>query len=593
MIRRTSNHREHRNTYGGTLRGSKAPMTKSLLAILSLLLLSACAHQPREPYADIVIQHARAYTVDPSHPWAEAVAVRGDRIAWLGADQDAARFIGPSTKVIDAGGKMLLPGFIDSHLHVRIGAGANVLRITNAGTLAEIQKQVRKFSNDHPDLKWIEADGWNYSAFPDGTLPTARDLDGLTAGRPAFLVAYDYHTVWMNREALKDFGITRATNKVIFAERVEKNPKTGEPTGIITGFGSTGLADDSETELRKHLPSHSPESIYQGIRDTIATAARNGITTVIDPQSFLEDLPTYTKLRQQGDLPVRLQVALFHRRGTAEKTLQQFDEARQKYNDDRLRVSAVKLYIDDVIEPHTAAMLEPYADRPDTRGELDYPAEEFKQVVDKLDKMKFQIFIHSIGDRGIRTALDAIEYAEKQNGPRDRRDELVHIECLNAQDIPRFKQLGVIACMQPRHCAPDITGQWAKAVGPARWKYAWAFRSLRDSGATLAFASDWNVAEMEPLIGIYSALTRKGLDGKPDGGWVPEQTVDLETAIKGYTINGAYANFVESNRGSITPGKYADLVMISDDLFKILPDKIKDAKVVWTMVGGKEVWKEK
>jgi len=163
----------------------------------------------------------------------------------------------------------------------------------------------------------------------------------------------------------------------------------------------------------------------------------------------------------------RLQVALFHRRGTNQRTLEQFDQARQKYHDDWLRVAAVKLYIDDVIEPHTAALVEPYADRPGTHGELDYPPEEFKQVVSRLDRMKFQIFIHSIGDRGIRTALDAIEYAEKQNGPRDRRDELIHMECLNQQDIPRFKQLGVIACMQPRHCAPDITGQWAKAVGPA------------------------------------------------------------------------------------------------------------------------------
>jgi predicted amidohydrolase YtcJ len=310
----------------------------------------------------------------------------------------------------------------------------------------------------------------------------------------------------------------------------------------------------------------------------------------VDPQSYLEDLDVYSRLREEGKLPARLQVALFHRRGTTEDTLKKFDEARQRYKNDWLRVSAVKLYIDDVIEPHTAALLEPYADRPGTRGELDYPPDEFKEVVARLDRMKFQIFIHSIGDRGIRTALDAIEYAEKQNGARDRRDELVHIECLNEQDIPRFKQLGVIACMQPRHCAPDITGQWAKAVGPARWKYAWAFRSLRDSGATLAFASDWNVAEMEPLIGMYTALTRKGLDGKPEGGWIPEQTIDLETAIRGYTINGAYANFVEQNRGSITPGKYADLVMISDDLFKLAPEKIKDAKVIWTMVAGKMVW---
>jgi hypothetical protein len=388
---------------------------------------------------------------------------------------------------------------------------------------------------------------------------------------------------------MKEFGITRATHNVIFAEKLEKDPASGEPTGIITGFGSTGLSEEAETELRKHLPSHAPEAIAKDVANNVAAATRAGITTVVDPQSYLEDLDVYSKLRAEGKLPARLQVALFHRRGTTEETLKLFDQARRKYNDDWLRVSAVKLYIDDVIEPHTAALLEPYADRPGTRGELDYPPDEFKQVVARLDQMKFQIFVHSIGDRGIRTALDAIEYAEKQNGPRDRRDELIHIECLNEKDIPRFKQLGVVACMQPRHCAPDITGQWAKAVGPARWKYAWAFRSLRDSGATLAFASDWNVAEMEPLIGIYTALTRKGLDGKPDGGWVPEQTIDLETAIRGYTINGAYANFVEQNRGSITPGKYADLVMLSDDLFKLPADKIKDAKVVWTMVAGKLV----
>jgi hypothetical protein len=569
-------------------------MKRIWLAVTMVALLgfqSCTRQQSKTGVADVVIHNARVYTVDGTQPWAEAVATRGDRIIWVGSNKGAEQYIVPATKVIDAGGRMMLPGFIDSHLHVKIGGGANVLRISNANTLAEIQKQVREFSEQHRELKWIEADGWNYSAFPDGSLPTAADLVGLTGGRPAFLVAYDYHTIWMNREALRDFGITRATDKVIFAEKVEKNPKTGEPTGIVTGFGSTGLSEDSESELRKHLPSHSPQESYNGIRDTLVAAAHNGITTVVDPQSYLEDLETYVKLQKNGDMPVRLQVALFHRRGTTQDTLNKFAEAREKYNDDHLRVAAVKLYIDDVIEPHTAAMLEPYADRPNTKGELDYPPEEFKEVVARIDRMKFQIFIHSIGDRGIRTALDAIEYAEQQNGPRDRRDELVHIECLNEQDIPRFKQLGVIACMQPRHCAPDITGQWAKAVGPQRWKYAWAFRSLKDAGATLAFASDWNVAEMEPVIGIYTAMTRKGLDGKPDGGWIPEQTIDLETAIRGYTINGAYANFMEQNRGSITPGKYADLVLLSDNLFQITTDKIKDVKVAWTMVGGKEVWR--
>ncbi len=503
--------------------------------VLLLVTLGALPAERSLAPANIVILHARVYTVDDKHVWAEAVAVRGDRIAWVGSDQDAAAYIGAATKVVDAGGRLVLPGFIDSHFHVLLGGNPDVLRIENGDSLQEIQRQVREFAAKRSDLKWIEVEGWNYSAFPDGSLPTAKDLDGLTGGRPAFLVAYDYHTIWMNREALKEFGITRGTESVNFAERLEKDAKTGEPTGILTGFGSTGLSEESEAQLRKHLPSHAAEAIARDVKNNVAAAARAGITTVIDPQSYLEDLPVYEKLRTQGDLPSRLQVALFHRRGTTEATLKKFEEARKKYNDDWLRVAAVKLYIDDVIEPHTAAMLEPYTDRPDTSGALDYPSEEFKQVVARIDRMKFQVFIHSIGDRGIRTALDAIEYAEQQNGPRDRRDELIH--------------------------------------------------------ATLAFASDWNVAEMEPLIGIYTALTRKGLDGKPEGGWIPEQTIDLETAIRGYTINGAYANFVEQNRGSITPGKYADLLIVSDDLFKIAPEKIRNARVVWTMVGGHEVYR--
>lgn len=561
-----------------------------VIPVLLFTLAALRSDQSVNP-ADLVIRHARVYTVDAKQPWAEAVAVRGDRIAWVGSDADVAAYIGSTTKVVDVGGRLLLPGFIDSHFHVLLGGDPDVLRIENGNSLPEIQRQVKEFAAKHPALKWVEVEGWNYSAFPDGSLPTAKDLEGLTGGRPAFLVAYDYHTIWMNLEALKEFGITRDTRSVIFAEKVEKDPKTGEPTGIITGFGSTGLSEQAEAVLRKHLPSHQGDAVARGVKFNVTAASRAGITTVIDPQSYLEDLPVYERLRNEGSLPSRLQVALFHRRGTTQSTLDKFDEARKRYNDDWLRVSAVKLYIDDVIEPHTAAMLEPYSDRPDTRGELDYPPAEFKQVVARIDAMKFQVFIHSIGDRGIRTALDAIEYAERKNGPRDRRDELIHIECINPQDIPRFKQLSVIACMQPRHCAPDITGQWAKAVGPVRAKYAWAFRSLRDAGATLAFASDWNVAELEPLIGIYTALTRKGLDGNPPGGWIPDQTIDLETAIRGYTINGAYANFLEENRGSITPGKYADFVLISDDLFKISPDKIKDAKAVWTVVGGREVYR--
>jgi len=196
-----------------------------------------------------------------------------------------------------------------------------------------------------------------------------------------------------------------------------------------------------------------------------------------------------------------------------------------------------------------------------------------------------------LADMRIRTALDALQFAREQNGPRDSRHELIHIECLSPEDLPRFKALGVTACMQPRHCAPDITGKWAMNIGPERSRYAWAFRSLKEAGATLAFASDWNVAEMDPLVGIYTALTRQGLDGRPAGGWIPEQTIDLETALRAYTIQGAWANFVEGSRGSIAVGKYADLILLADDLFALPPAKIKDTRVLLTLVGGEEVYR--
>jgi hypothetical protein len=558
-----------------------------------VLVLGVCGCSPQaqsEVTADLLVRHANIHTMDGAVPRATAIAVRGDRILWVGDDGAAARFIGAKTEVVDAGGRLLLPGFIDSHFHAALGADPNVERITGQ-SLGEIQAQVKAFAASRPDLKWIEMDGWNYSAFPDGSLPTAADLAGLTGGRPAFLVAYDYHTVWMNREALRAFGITKATKSVSFAEAVQHDKKTGEPTGIFIGFGSAGLSEQAEADLRKHLPSHSPEGTAGRVEGLLRRAARAGITTIVEPQTYLESLPLYAQLEKEGRLPQRLQVALFHRRGTSDAEIARFVEARRQYNSDWFRVAAVKLYIDDVIEPHTAAMLAPYADRPETNGNTVYPPQEFNDVVARLDRLGFQIFTHAIGDRGIRTALDAYEHARQVNGVRDSRHEIVHVECLSEPDMPRFHALGVTACMQPRHCAPDITGQWAKAVGPQRWKYAWAFRSLRDSGATLAFSSDWNVAEMEPEIGMYTALTRQGLDGQPIGGWVPEQTIDIETAVKGYTITGAYANFVEGNRGSLVPGKYADLVLLSDDVFSIAPEKVKDVRAVWTVVGGKEAWR--
>jgi predicted amidohydrolase YtcJ len=564
----------------------KYPLAASAITLLQpgafgrALLTTVQRPEPKD-HSDLLIRNARVYTVEKTRPWAQAIAVKGDRIVCVGDDGDASGHASANGRVIDAGGRLVLPGFIDSHNHIDSGSDPDELRIDDTKSLSEIQEKVKTFASERPDLRWIFAAGWNYSIFDEGVLPKSSDLDGLTGGRPALLVAYDGHTMWLNKEALREFGITKNTA----APEAQKDPKTGEPTGILIGAAS-GVAHGWLAKL----PGRTKQQEFQSFQTNLALATEFGITTVIEPQCSLQRLRMYDNARKHGNIPLRMQVALYHRQHTPISELDQFNQARRSFNnDDRLRISAVKLYIDDVIEPHTAAMLAPFSDRPDTKGETLWSPAEFNEVAAKIDQLKFQIFIHATGDRGIRTALDAIEYAQKTNGARDGRHQVIHDECLSPEDIPRYHRSSIVACMQPRHCAPDISGQWARAVGPVRSKYAWAFRSLRDSGAVLAFSSDWDVASMDPLVGIYTALTRKGLDGKPDGGWIPEQTIELETAIRGYTINGAYANFAEKNRGSIAPGKYADLIVLSDDLFAMPADKIKDAHVLLTLVGGREV----
>ena len=562
----------------------------SALGLCGLTLASfGCGGRPAP--ADLVIRHARAFTAGETRPWAEAVAVRDGRIVEVGADTAMGPLIGPGTRVIDAAGRLVLPGFIDSHNHISFGDDPDVVRLGEARSFGDLLDRIRAFAAARPDLEWIEGDGWNYSVLPGGRLPTAADLEGLTGGRPAFLVSYDVHMVWLNREALDRIGVQRSTQRLPFGN-VARDARTGAPTGLLEDFATLGLSEEGQAALGVVIPSYAPQRRYAALRRNLEAAARFGITTVVEPQAYLSDLPMYARARDEGILRSRLQIALFHRRGTGAADLDRFAEAMRRFDDDRLRVAAIKLYIDDVIEPHTAAMLESYSDRPGERGDTLYPPEEFAQVVTGLDRRGFQLFIHAIGDRGIRVALDALQRARDANGARDSRHQLVHVECIEPSDVPRFHALGVVACMQPRHCAPDITGQWARSVGPDRSRHAWAFRSLHEADAVLAFASDWNVAEMDPMAGLYTALTRRGLDGQPAGGWIPEQTIDLETALRAYTIQGAWANHLEASRGSLAPGKYADIVMLDRDLFSVPPEEILKARAVLTLVGGEEVWRD-
>ena len=530
--------------------------------------------------ADLVACNARVYTLDRGAPWAEAVAVRGGRICWVGPDGDARDLVGPGTEVIDAGERLVLPGFIDSHNHVRLGSDADCVQLEGAGSLAEVRSRVAAWLGEHPDAEWVEGEGLDYPALRPGR----GDLEGSVQGRPVFMFDYTGHGVWMNQRAMQRLGIGPGVDQVPFGV-VEKDPGSGEPTGFLSGYAIMGLAGEGHQALARHLPWGSDQRRYRRLRHSLDNAIRCGITTVVEPQSGLDDLPLYRRAQEDGVLACRLIAALFHPPGADLGLLDEFEAARRHYDDDRLRIAPVKLYIDDVMEQHTAALLEPYTDAPSTRGGLFYDPQAFADLVTELDARRFQVLIHAVGDRGVHVALDAIAYARQANGPRDSRHQLVHVELADAQDLDRFRQLGVVACMQPRHCAADVGGaEWRAAVGPDRWPLAWPVRSLHQAGAALAFSSDWNVAEMDPLIEIYTALTRQDLEGGEP--FVPEQAIDLATAISAYTIGGAYANFCEDHRGTLTPGKAADLIALSENLFELPAEHVKDCRVELTMVEG-------
>ncbi|MER7721860.1 amidohydrolase [Streptomyces flaveolus] len=539
--------------------------------------------------AHLVLRNARIHTVDPALPSAEALAVRDGRIVWLGSDAEAGPWTGSGTEVIDAGGRRVLPGFVDAHNHVRLGSDEECVQLAGARSLAEVAARIAAWREQHPDAGWIEAEGFDYSVLPDGRMPRAKDLDRLTGATPAFVLSYDVHTMWLNSAALARLGVTRDSGELPFGVP-EKDPESGEPTGFVRDFAVRGLSREGHRALRDlGVPWASPERQYGRLLRSLEDAVRYGITTVVEPQNSLDDLELFVRARKEGHLRSRLVAALFHPRGTTEADLDEFAEAARRFDDEWMRVGPLKLYIDDVVEPRTAALLEPYTGCRH-RGDTFYPPEEFAGLLSRLDARGFQCFVHATGDRGIRTVLDAVARARGTNGPRDARHQVVHVECCDPADVPRFAELGVVACMQPRHCAPEIAGpgqDWARNVGPARWHKAWPMRSLHRAGATLAFSSDWNVAEMDPMVGLYTAVTRRPLTGGE--AWIPEETVDIETAVHAYTMGSAYANFLENERGSLTVGKFADLVVLSRDVLTADPAAIPGTVCDLVMVGGKVV----
>lgn len=557
----------------------------ALLAATTLLGAAACG--PGEPPADVILHGARVYTVDQGRPWAEAVAVRGDRIVKVGREQEVLRLRGPATQVYGLRGGLVLPGFNDGHTHFLDGAlGLSQVDLTGATTLEAIRDRVREYAAAHPDEPWIVGFGWLYSTFPD-RLPHRRELDAVEAARPVFLYSYDGHSGWANGAALRLAGIDARTPQLPSNKgELVKDPKTGEPTGALKE-GAMALVEEV-------LPKPSRDRKLRALEAGLKHAAALGVTAVQNCSGGQDEIDLYDELERLGRLTLRTRTATPMPDSPVlltDAVVQRIVAARDAHPGPWVRAGTVKFFADGVIESNTAAMLEPYSNDPATRGKPHYDARQLEAMVRKVDAAGLQIYIHAIGDAGVRMSLDALETALRERPGRRRRHRLEHIETVAAADIPRFAKIGVLASMQPFHAFPEpnLLEVWAFNIGPERLPRAFAWRSLLDAGARLAFGSDWPVVTLDPLPGIRNAVLRQDTEGKPEGGWVPEQRLSLEQAIAAYTINGAWASFEEEERGSIREGKYADLVVLSKDLFTIPPAEIHTAGVVLTVAGGRIV----
>lgn len=554
-----------------------------LLASFLLASLPAVAQSPT-PAADTVIVNARIYTVNTRQPWAEALAIREGRIVAVGTAKDIAAYRGTLTKVIDAHGKLVLPGFTDCHIHFMEGSlGLTHVILNGSKSVAEVQQRVKDYAASHPKQEWIAGMGWAYSIFGAAALPDRKFLDEVVPDRPVFLEAYDGHSSWANSKALALAAVTRET----------PDPPHGKIVRDEKGEATGALKESAGELVSKVMPKPTREERLTALRLGMSEANKFGLVRVHSAGGDFEWLDLYNELRQQQQLSVRFYIAYFlDPPELTPEAISQIEQARRTYHDDWISGGVVKTMLDGVIEAHTAAMLEPYSDDPSQIGKLFWEPAQYKKAIAELDRRGLQIFTHAIGDKSVRLALDAYQNAAKTNHTSDARPRIEHIETISAEDIPRFGKLGVIASFQPLHAYPDDNALhvWARNAGPERTQRAWAWRDVESTGGVLAFGSDWPVVTLNPWPGVQNALTRRTREGDPLEGFVPRERISLEDAIEAYTLGAAFAGHREKTEGSLEPGKVADLIITSQDLFKIEPNRIADTEVLLTMVGGKAVY---
>jgi predicted amidohydrolase YtcJ len=547
-------------------------------ASLVALYAAACSSAPLHGPADLVILHGHVWTVDKTRPEAEAVAVADGRIVAVGTDSEISKWIGPKTKQIDARGKSVFPGFNDAHVHFSSGGNEiSGVHLRDAATREEFARRIGEQAKNLNKGEWITGGTWDHELW-GGELPEHDWIDSVTQDNPVFVTRYDGHMGLANSLALKLAGVTRATKDVPGGTIVRD--ASGNPTGV--------MKDAAADLIYRVIPAETEAQLLRDIRAGMREAARHGVTSIQDISSA-EDFRAYQTLERRGELTLRIYsiTPLPQWQGPATAGI------RAGFGGAWLHTGALKGFADGSLGSTTALFEQPYADAPNTSGipnAMMLPEGNMLKMALGADKAGLQLAVHAIGDKANRIMLDIYTEVEKQNGARPgRRWRIEHAQHLRPEDFERFAKLGVIASVQPYHAIDD--GRWAeKRIGHERCKTTYAFRTLLDHGVKLAFGSDWTVAPLDPILGIYAAVTRATLDGKNPSGWFPEQKLTVAESVEAYTMGSAYAEFREAEKGSITPGKWADLVVLDSDLFAIAPEKIKDAKVLHTIAGGKVVY---
>lgn len=558
---------------------SNACLMKKLALLPAIVMLLAVWLSAQPLKADIVVVNANIHTMDTARPLARSLAVLGGKIVRVGSDADTKPLIGPATRVIDAGGKTVIPGFNDAHLHfISGGMQLGLIDLRDARSREEFAARIKAYSAKLKPGEWILGGNWDHENWTPNDLPTRQLIDAAAPNNPVFVERLDGHMGVANSLALKLAGVTKETKDVDGGLIVRD--ANGEPTGVLKDT-AMGIVD-------RIIPPSSTAQLTAAAIAATDHAASLGVTSVQD-MSAGKAVSIYQELIRAGRLKTRIYAgnALFDRQGLEDVGLQ------SAFGSPMLRVGSLKGFADGSLGSRTAWFFEPYNDDPSTSG---IPRAEvlttMKAAVADADKHGLQVMIHAIGDRSNATILDIYESVIREDGPRDRRFRIEHSQHLRPQDIPRFAKLGVVASMQPVHLTDD--GRWAiDRLGSERLKGAYAFRSLLDSGAHLAFGTDWSVAPLNPLFGIQAAVTRRTTDGKNPNGWFPEQKITVDDAVRCYTLGSAYAEFQEDVKGTLSEGKLADLIVLSDDIFTINPAKIGEAKVLMTVVDGRVVYEAK